>query len=481
MQRQMVRPTCLGGSLSTSQASISVSQVLQSGNYQPDVGASYVVSASGAQLRLGDHYQVSSTGAHELNPLTGSTKSLGKSFMDYELGLPAAGDSVLKCRHISELDIDNGCLIGQGSSAKVYAVVHMPTGVRVCVKQMHIDDSRHREEVKRELDSLHKAASRYIVDFYGAFFHNDMGVILLVLELLEGSLSDVLKERGGFISEFEAKALAFQLIQGLQFLHDERQLMHRDVKPANILIHRSGSIKIADFGISRSQSGDAASVQTFVGSISYMSPERLQGNSYGYEADIWSVGVVLYEAVTGAHPYHDDPNGAPLTFWTLLQKVVAGNAVMHNSPLKHRAGREHLSSELDNFLARCLAFKREERASAKELASHPWFADMDMSKSEMVIRDMHTSILAAKLRQRALSAATTMPGNVADSSARRQDSQVVALPDTPPGDEPTPLADSNVMFSAGAPTATALLSTTVLTSDPTRMRGQALLSSLMGM
>lgn len=436
--------------LNNSQASVSVSTSQQF--VQPQLGASYVVSASGAQLRLGGQYQVSSTGAHELNPLTGSITPLGKAFgADRgDLGFEATPGSSFMCSHISELDIDNESLIGQGSSAKVYKVVHKPTGVRVCVKQMHIDDVRHRDEVRQELDSLHKANSRFIVDFYGAFFHNELGVILLVLELMESSIADVIKERAGTLNELEVKAFAFQIIHGLHFLHDQCHLIHRDIKPANLLLNRFGRLKIADFGISRGQaSDDPASVQTFVGSIAYMSPERLRGASYGYESDIWSVGVALCEAITGTHPYHNDPSGPPPTFWDLLNKLMQQDEVLHQSPIKHKLGRDHISDNMDRFVARCLAFDRENRSSAAELLDDVWFADMTLDQSEKIIADMF---------QRSVASAPTA-------------SQAVPAPQ-PDLDGPVQLGSSGqLVVNARSPRTSAV--------EQSKQRSQMLLSSLL--
>jgi serine/threonine protein kinase len=408
MQRQLKRPT-LEGMISTSNSQV---VGIRSSAQQPEphtvdsigaCAASYVVSASGAQLTLGGGFQVSSTGAREFNPVTGSVTHLGReTAMQYQLGLAANERSSLKCSHISELDFDNGILVGRGSSGRVYNVMHVPSGVRVCVKQMQIDDSRHREEVKRELDSLHKAASRFIVDFYGAFFHNDLGVILLVLELMNGSLYDVLKLRK-VISEEEARAFAYQVTLGLHFLHAERRLLHRDIKPANLLFHRSGRVKITDFGVSSSGLGadenGPAQVHTFVGSIMYMSPERLNASSYSFESDIWSLGVTLCEAVVGCHPHVDDSHaGAAVTinFWELLQKVIRNDPEIHRSPIKRIPRRlvdvETISDEMDDFVAQCLKFDRTERATAASLLQHPWLANMNLEFAEGVVSRLASEI-----------------------------------------------------------------------------------------
>jgi mitogen-activated protein kinase kinase 1 len=402
MQRQLKRPT-LDGMVNTSNTQVVGIRSSAQGTEPAEAhvvdsiggcAASYVISASGAQLTLGGGFQVSSTGAREFNPVTGSVTHLGReTATQYQLGLAASERSTLKCGHISELDFDNGTLVGRGSSGRVFNVTHIPSGVRVCVKQMQIDDSRHREEVKRELDCLHKAASRYIVDFYGAFFHNDLGVILLVLELMSGSLHDVLKLRK-VVAEEEAKAFAFQVVHGLHFLHTERRLLHRDIKPGNLLYHHSGRVKITDFGVSssglgvdESGGGAPAVANTFVGSIMYMSPERLNAASYSFESDIWSLGVTLCEAVIGSHPHVEDSlAGTTINFWELLQKVIRNDPMIHQSPLKRMPRRyvdvSTISDEMDDFVAQCLKFDRAERATAAALLQHPWFAGMTLELAE---------------------------------------------------------------------------------------------------
>lgn len=479
MQRQLKRPTLEGmvntsnsqvvGIRSSAQAPVEAQQVDSVGA----CAASYVVSASGAQLTLGGGFQVSSTGAREFNPVTGSVTHLGgETAMQYQLGLAANERSTLKCGHISELDFDNGVLVGRGSSGRVYNVMHVPSGVRVCVKQMQIDDSRHREEVKRELDSLHRAASRFIVDFYGAFFHNDLGVILLVLELMSGSLHDVLKTRK-VITEEEARAIAYQVTLGLHFLHHERRLLHRDIKPANLLYHRSGRVKITDFGVSSSGlgvddgAGGHASVHTFVGSIMYMSPERLNAGSYSFESDIWSLGVTLCEAVVGYHPHIDnDEAGAPVTvnFWELLQKVIRNDPALHRSPLK-RIPRRHvnvatISDDMDDFVAQCLKFDRAERATAATLLEHRWLHGMDLEQAEGIVSRMASEIAAAEAVRTNASGTELPPPPVA--------------PAAPPG-----VSASFAFASLPTQPGPGMLAAEAMTPEAKRNRSSQLLADLM--
>jgi serine/threonine protein kinase len=271
----------------------------------------------------------------------------------------------------------------------------------------------------------------------------------------------VMKERPGTLSETEVKAFAYQIVHGLHFLHDQRHVMHRDIKPANLLLNRAGCVKIADFGISRGQvSEDPTSVHTFVGSIAYMSPERLNGASYGYESDIWSVGVVLCEAMTGYHPYHDNPDGPAPTFWDLLKKVMSQNDVLHRSPIKHKPGREHISDEMDRFVSRCLAFDREKRASAAQLLDDPWFADMTLDCSEKVIRDLFLSIVESR-RQMAPQQEQTAAGGLFRPPSHAVDP-----------DGPVQLASSGQLVVNPRSPGTS-------TAEQSKQRSQMLLSSLL--
>jgi serine/threonine protein kinase len=378
------------------------------------VNQSYVVSDSGAMLTLGSNYHVSSSGVHEFRQNS------------MNMGIASTSATGLICNHVSELDFDNGVQIGRGSSGKVFNVLHSPSGVRVCVKQMTVDDSHHRDEVKAELDSLHAASSPWIVDFYGAFFHHDFGVILLVLELMEGSIKDVQESRAR-LSEMETKALVYQVVHGLSVLHNDRNLIHRDIKPANLLFHRSGQVKITDFGVSRGQrSSDPASVHTFVGSISYMSPERLEGKSYGYECDIWSLGITLCELVTGYHPFQEEfgPDAQQLTFWDLLQRVLNGASDQHATPLSRCIERMRcsgvetvsVSAEMDSFVSECLCYDRNDRASAERLLSHPWLENMTKPLSEEIFGSIATALLLDRSRQQQAAAAPATSAAAANAS-----------------------------------------------------------------
>jgi serine/threonine protein kinase len=102
-------------------------------------------------------------------------------------------------------------------------------------------------------------------------------------------------------------------LKGLRYLREKHQIIHRDVKPSNILVNSSGDIKICDFGVSGQLIDSMAN--SFVGTRSYMSPERLQGTNYSVQSDIWSLGLSLVEMALGMYPIPPpDPNSLKAIF-----------------------------------------------------------------------------------------------------------------------------------------------------------------------
>ena len=115
------------------------------------------------------------------------------------------------------------------------------------------------------------------------------------------------------------------MLHGLRYLHRERHTIHRDIKPSNLLVDASGKIKIADFGVSGELGDTLAKAATWVGTVHYMSPERILGGAYAYDSDVWSFGITILELATLRFPYPPAPPAAPqqrLGFWDLLDCIV---------------------------------------------------------------------------------------------------------------------------------------------------------------
>ena len=104
--------------------------------------------------------------------------------------------------------------------------------------------------------------------------------------------------------------ITLTILKGMFQLHNKMHMVHRDIKPANILMNSAGEPKITDFGISKSLENTHGMLHTFLGTVTYMSPERIESRPYGYASDIWSLGLCVLECATGRYPY--DTTRGPL-------------------------------------------------------------------------------------------------------------------------------------------------------------------------
>ena len=131
------------------------------------------------------------------------------------------------------------------------------------------------------------------------YFEDDENVYI-ILELCKNkSLADYLKQRGK-LTEIEVKCFIFQLLQGLKCLH-KKKVIHRDLKPNNLLLDDKNELKIGDFGVIAQLTDDKERRYSISGTYNYMAPEIFQNNGkgYSYEVDIWSVGIIMYQLLTG--------------------------------------------------------------------------------------------------------------------------------------------------------------------------------------
>jgi len=139
---------------------------------------------------------------------------------------------------------------------------------------------------------------------------------------LEGLLHDVAATSMARLPENVLASILFQMIQGLTYLHRERRSVHRDLKPANVLLNSHGFVKLSDFGISKELgTGTYAQAGTQVGTLAYMSPERVRGEHYGYASDVWSFGMIALEAALGRYPY---PAELCKSYFDLVQTIADG-------------------------------------------------------------------------------------------------------------------------------------------------------------
>ena len=128
----------------------------------------------------------------------------------------------------------------------------------------------------------------------------------IVMELIDGiTLKQYMHKRGGCLNWREALHFITQILQGLKHAHS-RGIIHRDIKPQNVMVLRDGSVKVMDFGIARSTNSQATMTQETIGSVHYISPEQARGSHIDARSDLYSAGVVLYEMLTGRLPFEGD-------------------------------------------------------------------------------------------------------------------------------------------------------------------------------
>lgn len=184
------------------------------------------------------------------------------------------------------------------------------SGVVMAMKEIRLElDEAKFTTILKELVILHECVSPYIIDFYGAFYQE--GAVYMCIEYMDGGSID--KLYAGGIPENVLRKITYATILGLKTLKDDHNIIHRDVKPTNILVNTHGQVKICDFGVSGNLVASIA--KTNIGCQSYMAPERISGGAlaagpggladgtYNVQSDIWSLGLTVIECAMGRYPY----------------------------------------------------------------------------------------------------------------------------------------------------------------------------------
>ncbi|MCR5824731.1 MAG: Stk1 family PASTA domain-containing Ser/Thr kinase [Lachnospiraceae bacterium] len=197
--------------------------------------------------------------------------------------------------------------IGSGGMADVYRAIDSRLNRLVAVKILKAefsDDKNFISRFKNEAKSAAGLSHPNIVSVYDV--GDDHGLHYIVMELVEGITLKKFIEKKGRLEVREAVGISIQIAQGMEAAH-EHGIIHRDIKPQNNMISRDGKVKVADFGIAKVVSSDTYT-QNAVGSVHYLSPEQARGGYYDERSDIYSLGVTLYEMLTGQLPFGGDSN-----------------------------------------------------------------------------------------------------------------------------------------------------------------------------
>jgi mitogen-activated protein kinase kinase kinase len=271
-----------------------------------------------------------------------------------------------------------GALIGQGSFGSVYLALHAVTGELLAVKQVETpspgansqNDARKKsmiDALKREISLLRDLQHPNIVQYLGA--SSSAEHLNIFLEYVPGGSVQTMLNSYGALREPLIRNFVRQIVTGLAYLHG-REIIHRDIKGANILVDNKGGIKISDFGISKkieasnllNGAGNNKNRPSLQGSVFWMAPEVVKQTSYTRKADIWSLGCLVVEMMTGTHPFPD---------LSQLQAIfkIGGAKISPTIP-------DHASEEAQTFLKSAFEVEHTKRPSAEELLFSPFLNPM---------------------------------------------------------------------------------------------------------
>jgi serine/threonine protein kinase len=193
-----------------------------------------------------------------------------------------------------------------------------------------------------------------------------------------------------------------QVLLGLHYLHRTRKVVHRDIKPSNLLVNKDGQVKLADFGMSGQMENSMDVKVSFVGTATYMAPERIRGDEYSTPSDIWSLGISLLELAGGRFPYpapSADGRVKPIaSFWDLLDMI------QHDPvpTLPESVNGARFSADFKDFISCCVMKEPAQRLPAEALLDHSFIRKWEDDELDLrqwvqaAVPDMDTGCAQAK-------------------------------------------------------------------------------------
>nr|XP_061801869.1 serine/threonine-protein kinase 36-like [Nerophis lumbriciformis] len=248
-------------------------------------------------------------------------------------------------------------LVGEGSFGRVHKGITKFTGQVVALKFIPKMGRSKKElqSLKKEIDIMSNLEHPNIVKLFDSF--ETETEVVVVTEYAEGQLFQIIEDDGS-LPECQVCEIACQLVSALYYLHS-RRILHRDMKPQNILFDKNGVVKLCDFGFARAMSVSTMVLTSIKGTPLYMSPELVAEKPYDHTADLWSLGCILYELHTGAPPFYTN------SIFHLVQLIV-------KDPIKWP---DTMSSTCMSFLKGLLTKDPQKRLSWPDLLHHPFVAD----------------------------------------------------------------------------------------------------------
>lgn len=265
-----------------------------------------------------------------------------------------------------------GKLLGKGGFAKVYLCTAMDTNKMYAIKivpKANLVKARARQKLQAEI-KIHRTLKHERVCEYKHFFEDRQNCYIL-LELCHNQSMNELIKRRKRLTETEAAFFMRQLVEAMQYLHQEQLVIHRDLKLGNLFLDRNMNIKVGDLGLAtRLENGDDKR-KTICGTPNYIAPEVIQGDrstrGHSFEVDIWSMGVILYTVMVGKPPY--ESKDVKSTYQRILNNE-------YSFPSKIR-----MSENAKGLISSMLQSKPADRPSLNEIAMHPFFTNSFIPES----------------------------------------------------------------------------------------------------
>ncbi|RZB86819.1 serine/threonine-protein kinase TIO-like isoform X1 [Glycine soja] len=258
-------------------------------------------------------------------------------------------------------------LVGEGSFGKVYKGRRKHTGQTVAMKfiMKHGKTEKDIHNLRQEIEILRKLKHGNIIQMLDSF--ESPQEFCVVTEFAQGELFEILED-DKCLPEEQVQAIAKQLVKALHYLHSNR-IIHRDMKPQNILIGAGSIVKLCDFGFARAMSTNTVVLRSIKGTPLYMAPELVREQPYNHTVDLWSLGVILYELFVGQPPFYTN------SVYALIRHIV-------KDPVKYP---DCMSPNFKSFLKGLLNKAPESRLTWPTLLEHPFVKE---SSDELEAREL---------------------------------------------------------------------------------------------
>jgi serine/threonine protein kinase len=294
--------------------------------------------------------------------------------------------------------------LGRGAMGVVYEAFQEDLERRVAIKELPAPGSRNKElaeRFRREGVAYAKLRHQNILAVYDFVEKND--ALYLVMELVDGADLSVVAKTGALAPALVA-LIGARVADALAHAHHHK-ILHRDIKPANVIVSRTGEVKLMDFGVSKDlEASDLTREGMVVGSLPYMAPEILASADYDPRADIWALGVMLYELATGVRPFKGKDDSS------LMRAIMRGNHA------HVRTYAPTMPRRLGRAIERCLARKRDKRWPAALVLAR----ELDACAASLLGDVDPEDTLATMMRQRELAVPESSPGTQLDPAVMHE-------------------------------------------------------------